>query len=141
MLPKELQQKLLLIRNLIDECLTVDGMPKGVKEGRPLREQETQSKPAGKIDYSKNLKAFVKTYSKNMSGPQKFVLILAYITKGEINKDVKVDLVKKNWSKMMSILKGEFNAAYSTRALENDWVEPNGQGVYRLKSSWRQIFK
>ena len=53
-----------------------------------------------KLDFSVNIRAFVKKFVADKSGPKKFVLLLAYLTNGEVGKNVALGDIRKEWDKM-----------------------------------------
>ena len=86
-------------------------------------------------------RAFIKKHSKSISGPKKFVLILAYLVKGEIGKEKSLEEIKRHWNKMTSLLKGKFNPFYSVTAKDNSWVDSKKYAFYFLTSDWKEIFR
>lgn len=91
------------------------------------------------LDFSMPIRAFMKKHANRLSGPRKFVLLVAYLTKGDLNKRVSMIEVKKRWSRLTSLLGGEFNGAHSSRARENDWVNTEKAGLYHLRPGWKAI--
>src|SRR5579885_370708 len=74
---------------------------------------EQKNKSHNLIDYSINIRAFVKRYTKGKSGPKRFTLLLSYFAKGEIGKAVDLSEIKKHWGKMSTnSLLGKFNMFY-----------------------------
>ena len=74
-----------------------------------------------------------------MSGPKKFVLLLAHSTKGNFDTQISLIDLEKNWNKMKGIL-GKYNPAYSLRAKESDWAASLKVGAYSLRPDWKKIF-
>jgi hypothetical protein len=73
----------------------------GDKTKRAKNNTKTSAKAKNpKLDFSINIRAFVKRFATDKSGPKKFVLLLAYLTKGEIGKNVVLGDVRKEWGKM-----------------------------------------
>lgn len=93
------------------------------------------NKAKKELEYDLNIRAFMKTYASKKSGPQKFVLMVAYLTKGEQNVPVALASVAKEWGNMTVIL-GKFNRFYSAAAKERGWVNPAGKGAYNLSNNW-----
>lgn len=94
------------------------------------------------IDFTLNERTFIKRYSPDKSsGPKKFTLLLAYLVKGEVDKNIKLSEVKKHWNKMKakSLLGGEFNMFYPNKAKENGWVDSKEYGSYNLTDEWENI--
>lgn len=71
-----------------------------------------------------------------MSGPKKFTLILAYLSKGNINEEINVSSVKKMWNKKL----GKYNSAYTNFAQSRGWVDSKSKGIYNLTNEWKNIF-
>lgn len=94
-----------------------------------------------RVDFSSNIRAFVKRYAGGMSGPQKFALLLAYLTKGDSSKRISLDEIQRHWNKMTArgLLGVKFNRFYSATARERDWVSTEKSGLYYLRPSWREI--
>jgi len=92
-------QKLHQIKILIEECIGELSPKKILKKISSEKLSEIKPVIPTKINFSMNKRAFIKKYSKGMSGPKKFVLILAYLVKGEIGKEKSLDEIKKHWKK------------------------------------------
>lgn len=92
------------------------------------------------MDFNMGKRAFIKKYGKGLSGPKKFVLMLAYLAKGKIDGEVKIEDIKKNWNKMTSLFEGEFNTYYSTMAKDNNWADSKKYGIWFLVKDWKSIF-
>jgi glucose-6-phosphate 1-dehydrogenase len=93
-----------------------------------------------------NIRAFIKQYSKKMSGHKKFTLLLAYLVKGESGKEKSIEEIKKQWNKLKSVLKNqkkekmEFNNYYISEAKNNNWVNSKRHGFCYLTNDWKKIF-
>jgi hypothetical protein len=74
-----------------------------------------------------------------MGGPQKFTLLLAYLTKGDPKKQLPLVEIEKQWSKMTALL-GKWNRAHTIRAKEHEWVDSPKTGTYVLLPGWKGIF-
>lgn len=95
-----------------------------------------------KLDFSINIRAFVKRFAANKSGPKKFVLLLAYLTKGELGKDVALSDIRKEWDKMKGkSMLGKFNRNYSNTAKTKSWVNSSEYGTYCLTDSWQESYE
>jgi hypothetical protein len=92
-----------------------------------------------KLDFTKPERAFVKQYAKGLSGSRKFVLVLAYLAKGVVGKEILFSDVVGHWKKMTARL-GAFNGYFTNDAKENAWVDTKKKGVYVLCSSWKDAF-
>jgi hypothetical protein len=70
------------------------------------------------LDFSLNERAFIKKHAKGLSGPKKFVLLVAYLAKGQASKAVTIKELTKNWNRMTSsnLLGGKFNPFYTNVA-------------------------
>lgn len=92
-----------------------------------------------KFDFSLPLRAFVTKHSaRKLSGPQKYVLLVAALVKGNRSVTIDNNRVQKEWNRMTEPMGGTFNAAYSTRAHDKGWIEPVTRGVYKLRESWTE---
>jgi len=116
----------------------------GTSSPKTSGQRATKKVPLGGIDtpdFSMSLRAFAKKFGKGLSGPKKFVLLVAYLAKGKSATTVQLAAVEKTWNKLTSQLGGKFNNAYATRAREGDWVDTEKSGAYRLRPSWAEILK
>ena len=94
------------------------------------------------IDCSLNERAFVKRYAADKSGPKKFVLLLAYHVKGEIDKNIELSVIRKSWNKMSSKqLLGKFNMYYPNESKTRGWVNSKEYGSYSLTKEWKSVLK
>jgi hypothetical protein len=84
------------------------------------------------------MRAFVKTHARTLSGPKKFALLVAYLSKNNPEKTVPFTDIESNWNKMTGLL-GKYNPAHSTRAKDNGWVDSPKQGVYVIVPGWEII--
>jgi hypothetical protein len=146
---KDLLRKLQQARALLDECIaglagggsTIARTPKkgGVSQQSPSKKSNTMTP---NVDFEKPIRAFIKQYAKGLSGPKKFVLLLARLAKGDPKKEVPLQEVETHWRRMKSksLLGMDFNRFYPAQARENDWVDSKKKGTYTLRPSWQQIF-
>ena len=95
------------------------------------------------LDFSLNIRAFANKFAKNKSGPKKFVLLLAYLARGEPRKDINLAEIREKWNSMSSkrLLDGEFNYFYSNEAKTQGWVDSNKRGTYCLTDNWREVYE
>jgi hypothetical protein len=95
------------------------------------------------IDFDIPLRPFVKKYTKGMSGPKKFTLLVAWFVKGDLKKEAALSEIRKNWNKMSSktLLNMKFNLFYTNQAKENDWVDSKRKGFYNLRPNWKGILQ
>jgi hypothetical protein len=100
-------------------------------------QRQQQPKTAVKsFDFDLQERAFFKRYAGELSGPKKFVLLVAYIGKGSLGHEVALKDIEPLWNRMTTFMGGEFNRFYSNVARENDWVATSKKGVYKLRPSW-----
>lgn len=94
------------------------------------------------MDFSTPIRAFIKRHGSGLSGPKKFTLLVAYLTKGETTKEISLAEIEKHWNKMTakSLLSMKFNRFYSSQAKDNDWVNAGKTGSYNLRPSWKDVF-
>ena len=114
----------------------------GAEKPRQRQAKVTPPRPTGKaaVNFSTPIRAFVKLHARNLSGPQKFALLVAYLTKGDGEKEIRMTDVENNWNRMKSLLGGKFNVAYTTRAKDNGWVDSPKRGIYKVLPDWKGIF-
>jgi hypothetical protein len=92
------------------------------------------------INLSTPIRAFVKQHAGDLSGAQKFALLVAYLSKGDTHNEVLIVDIEKQWNRMKPLLGGKFNLAYTTRAKDNGWVDSPKRGVYIVLPGWKGIF-
>jgi hypothetical protein len=92
------------------------------------------------VDFATPIRAFIKRFGRGIGGPQRFVLLVAYLTKGQARTEVAVSDIEAQWNKMKSLLDGAFNRAHGTRAKDHGWVDSPKRGVYVLLPGWKAIF-
>jgi hypothetical protein len=94
------------------------------------------------INFSLNIRAFVKRYATNKSGPRKFILLLAYMAKGEVGKSVELNVIRMQWNKMSAkSLLGEFNRFYPNEAKTRGWADSERYGSYCLTDEWEKAYE
>ena len=101
----------------------------------------TPKKTTGRdVDFSLNERAFVKRYVVGKSGPKRFTLLLAYLSRGEINKNVELSEIKKHWNKMTAkTLLSRFNMFYPNEAKTRGWIDSKEYGSYNLTNEWKNV--
>ena len=133
----KLRQMQLLIGASIDLVAQLrEGPKQSAKPSRRMRGNDTS------IRFEMNERAFVKRYAANLSGgPKKFVLVLAFLTKGDASKEVSLNQIEQLWNRMKSkaLLGMKFNRFFPTTAKENGWVNSQRRGFYSLDRSWKSI--
>ena len=92
------------------------------------------------IDLGLPLRPFMKRYARGASffGSRKFALLVARIAGGDLSAEVPISDVQKQWGKMKGIL-GAFNAAFTTRAKDDGWVDSPKFGIYSLLPGWNKV--
>jgi hypothetical protein len=135
-----IRDNLLKIKALIDECLTDFDPAKLPRKAKSSK--RTQSIADTQIDLDVPIRPFIKKHAKGMSGPKKFTLLLARLTKGDLKAEIALSEIERNWNKMRStsLMGMNFNRFYPIQAKNNDWVDSGRKGFYKLRPSWRQIF-
>ncbi|MFA7677720.1 MAG: hypothetical protein WCY34_06095 [Candidatus Omnitrophota bacterium] len=92
------------------------------------------------IDFSINERNFVKKYAVDKSGPKKFTLLLAYLVKGEIDKNFELSEIKNRWNKMSAkSMLGKFNMFYPNDAKTRGWIDSREYGKYNLTKEWKNV--
>lgn len=135
-----LTSKLKELKDIAEECLTIIGQAHSdAPKGKAALNKKERS-PA-RLDFSKPVRPFMKTYSKNLSGPKKFVLLLAWLTKGDLKKQVLQSEIQRHWARMTAILEMDFNRFFPANAKDRDWVEAKTKGLYNLRPSWSEALK
>lgn len=133
----KLIQKLNQAQIVIAECLADLGGKVVVK---PIKDdQKAEEDSETEVDFSKPFRPFVKKYAKGKSGPKKFVLLVAYLTNGDMSKSISLNDVETHWKKMKSLLGGDFNRFYSSQAKDRDWVDSPKQGFYVMRPNWKNV--
>lgn len=111
--------------------------------GRPPagKKKETRPKPqaTANVNFSLPIRAFVKKHGRGLGGAQRFTLLVAYMSKGQPQKQVSFSEIENQWNKMKPLLGGKLNRAHSTRAKEYGWIDSPSRGVYVLLSGWKGI--
>ena len=102
--------------------------------------QKVHKKPTTveSVTFSIPIRAFVKKYGRQLSGPKRFTILVAYLCRGQVGLPVLNTDVEKHWNKMKPLLGGKkLNYAYATRAKEPGWIDSPSRGKYVLCASWR----
>jgi len=95
-----------------------------------------------KLDFSINIRAFVRRFVADKSGPKKFVLLLAYLAKSEIGKNVALGDMRKEWNRMSGKnLLGKFNRFYPNEAKTQGWIDSKEYGTYCLADGWQESYE
>lgn len=92
------------------------------------------------IDFSLNERTFVKRYVADKSGPKRFTLLLAYLSKGDVDKNIELSEIRKHWNKMATkTLLGKFNRFYPNDAKTRGWIDSKEYGNYNLTNEWQNV--
>lgn len=120
----------------------IEKLEKAIFGDKKITKEERKSKVIASpdINFSINERAFIKRYATNKSGPKKFTLLLAYLTKGELEKSIELNEIKKNWNKMKAkTLLGKFNMFYPNEAKTKGWIDSRKYGTYCLANEWENV--
>lgn len=118
----------------------VEKLEKAVFGGGSKKIEITKGKKSNEVDFSPNIRAFVKRYVADKSGPKKFTLLIAYLAKGEIDNEVELSEIRGHWNKMSAkSLLGKFNRFYANEAKTQGWVDSKKHGAYCLTKEWRNV--
>jgi hypothetical protein len=133
----DITKRLDQIRILTDECIAM------LASFGPASSLTSSRVVAKSVDLTIQVKAVVKRHAKNMSGPEKFTLLLAWLAKGDPKTEVQLGSIISLWNKMSAknLLGGKFNHFYPSQAKTNDWVESKKTANYNLRPGWQEIFK
>jgi len=107
------------------------------RESRQIQKRPASSRHSA-LSFDHNARAFMKRYGRDLSGPQKFTLLLARLAKGDVTRQVALAELEKHWNSMKSLMDGPFNRAHSNRAKDNGWVDSPERGIYVLTPSWKE---
>jgi hypothetical protein len=77
-----------------------------------------------------------------MNGPQKFVLLVAYLARGKPRERVSLAEIERTWNGMTGNdhFGMKFNVIYALPARKNGWVSRENARTYKLRPEWREIF-
>ncbi len=91
------------------------------------------------IDFSLGPRPFMKKYGSGKSGPRRFALLVAYLTKGDTTASISSSVLEQAWNKMKPLMGGPYNPSYSTSAKDEGWVETQKYGTYSVRPAWEGI--
>lgn len=131
-------KKLQKIQELLSECIAELSKSEQIK---PSNKIEASNLIRKDLDFSLNIRAFMKKYGKDLSGPKKFTLLIAYIAEGDDKKIVKSEELSKELKSLKSFFNGKTKKNYSTRAKENGWINSPNRGGYVITKNWLDIIK
>lgn len=143
---KEILSQLNEARAIIDNC--INALSKGCSNQKsgvsPVKAQNgtTLVRP-NKLDFGLNERNFIRIYARGFSGPKKFALLLAFITKGKVGADIGLDIIRSKWNKLTAknLMGYKFNLKYPNEAKTQGWIDSKKSGVYHLRQDWTNIFK
>jgi len=92
------------------------------------------------LDLDLPMRPFMKRYGTGLSGPKRFVLLLAHTVRGDLGTSRPVGEIEALWCRMTGLI-GNFNSAYPNRAKDAGWVDATRPGVYVLLPGWQRILK
>ncbi len=126
-------------RALMDACIA-ELSAKRPRQSPKTPRPSSPRKAVGQrdFDFDANERNFIKDHAKGLSGGKKFALILAYLAKGEVTKEIQLKEIDAAWNRMTAIL-GDFNRKYSSDAKEQGLVNTRKHGIYVLRPQWREI--
>jgi hypothetical protein len=111
---------------------------KSAKTSKAVAKMRAAPRSASNLSFSLNTLAFMKKYTRTMSGSRKFTLLLAHLVQGKVGKEVSGEQVASTWNRMKSLLGGAYNAVHATRAKADGWIDSPKRGHYALSSSWKE---
>jgi hypothetical protein len=127
------------LRTILLEALDLlGGQAHKLQPGRK-RKVPNKSQPE-RLSYSLNIRAFMKRYGKNLSGPGKFTLLLARLANGKVGFGISLKDIETQWNKMTGVM-GAYNPAHSTRAKERGWLDTPKYGIYSLSADWIEVIR
>jgi hypothetical protein len=85
------------------------------------------------------VRAYIKKHASGKSGPEKFALLLARMTKGDTSVTVAASDLQSEWNSMTALMGGKYNTAYPTRAKERGWIDSPKSGTFTLLPGWAEI--
>ncbi len=133
-----LASKLEQIKTLIEECLG------SLDHARSPQSQaistEHTDRETLEIDFDRPIRPFMKGFVA-LSGSRKFVLLLAWLAKGDLEKQIPLSEVQSQWDSMTGMLKAKFNRKFSSEAKDFDWIDSRKTGMYNLRPNWKQALK
>ena len=138
----ELNAKLRRAQSLIGDAISLAAQLRA--PARRLVKPDAQ--PGGEdtlVSFSMNERAFVKRYARDVvGGARKFVLLMAFLAKGDAKKDVAVSDLERLWNRTssQSLIGMKFNRKFPTIAKEQGWVNSRKRGFYNLEQSWKDVF-
>jgi hypothetical protein len=116
-------------------------VPSGPKARKAEPKGTVRAQQRGKIDFRVSCRAFVKEHvSRESSGPQKFVIVAAWIAKGDTSVEIASSQIAKEWKRASGLLGGSIARVYGTRAKDNGWIDSLKKGAFVLQATWPKAF-
>ena len=135
----------IFVRVTDDDGATFEGhadlmqLPKAGATSKNTKIKPAKPRRFTEVTFSLNERAFMKKYTKEMSGSQKFTLLLARLVEGKVGQEISGDRIASVWNRMKNVLGGKYNGAHATRAKEAGWVNSPKWAHYALSSSWKDL--
>jgi len=121
--------------------LTTSGRHPQGRRSKPAAGAPPTARREPSIDLSLGDRAFIRRHvTRETSGPRKFVILLAWMAKGNAGKEIAVEDLSKKWAKVKGPMGGQYQTVYATRAKDSGWVDSPKQGIYSLRAIWREAF-
>jgi hypothetical protein len=93
------------------------------------------------ISFSGNERGYIRRHvTAATSGQQKFVILLAWLTKGDPKAKIATHDLEKAWARLKGPLGGEYRSTYATRAKDGDWADSPEKGQHCLLPNWKEAF-
>jgi len=118
-----------------DVELVTTSSPVAPALGRKVKTAATTSS-ASEPDFELPVRAFVKRYAKNLSGPRKYAVLVARLSGGTLGQAVSPREVERQWRSMTEPMGGDYNAAYASRAKNEGWVDAPDRNSIVLLKDW-----
>jgi hypothetical protein len=115
-------------RKIIDNCVELLSAAPPIT--RKFVGKTVQKKTRPQLNLALNERNFIRTYGKGLSGPKKFVLLLAREVKGKVGTEVKLDILRTKWNKMTAkgLMGYQFNLFYPNDAKTRGWIDSKKNG-------------
>lgn len=118
------------------ELVTTNTSPKHRAKPTPREPADDEARHDTTVDFSLPLRAFMNRYARGRSGPEAFTMLVARLANGEIDREVRADEIRREWTRMTGILGNSFAAVFGTRAKNQAWVDSPQRGVFVLLPDW-----
>jgi hypothetical protein len=107
--------------------------------GKAAKQKDVpKGSPGASVSFSVSIRAFIKEHARGLSGPERFAVLVAYLCKGQLGKEVANSDIETQWNRMKPLLGGKkLNPAHSTRAKEHGWIDSPSRGKYVICPGWK----